>query len=60
MFEEKICEICFDKTKEVVLACAHAFCEGCISDWTKKDKHCPYCREDLSSAMKNAMRRYSA
>jgi len=55
MFAGKICEICFDQPKQVVLNCAHAFCEKCIEDWTKKEKACPFCRKDLGSSMKGML-----
>ena len=44
--EWNVCGICFVAKMELVLACGHAFCEGCISQWKQKQSTCPMCRQD--------------
>jgi hypothetical protein len=47
MANEKECSICYDPiiAKEgVSLNCNHAFHKECMSEWSKINKNCPYCR----------------
>ena len=44
--EWNVCGICFVAKMELVLACGHAFCEGCIGAWKQKQSTCPMCRQD--------------
>ena len=42
------CVVCFANKPTVVLPCAHAFCESCISQWKGRSDTCPVCRASLS------------
>jgi len=48
---ENECSICLEsfKVKEIVrtLSCSHIFHVECIEDWEKRQKNCPYCREEF-------------
>ena len=33
-----------------VLDCAHSYCKSCISEWFKKKKQCPICRQKHKGA----------
>lgn len=45
--DENACPICFDTmgTKSAKTTCNHRFCKKCITDWSKKSKECPLCRQ---------------
>lgn len=34
----------------MALQCGHFFCDGCITDWRKKQSTCPMCRFDHATA----------
>lgn len=62
MQEEFLCVICQELfVKAHSLSCSHSYCEKCISDWMKANKHCPMCRKIIkgqpvpSIAMDNAI-----
>jgi len=48
-----LCSVCYDVPNDVVLPCAHAFCESCITDWNVKSNTCPICRKDLDEVEKD-------
>ena len=54
--ESDECCLCMDAAVNVVLPCAHGFCEDCLSDWTQQssdgqqDSTCPMCRRALREA----------
>jgi len=45
--EEILCTICDDYIFEAVAInpCGHHFCGSCLSNWFKKKRECPNCRE---------------
>eukprot|EP00656_Telonema_subtile_P014148 TRINITY_DN17212_c0_g1_i1.p1 TRINITY_DN17212_c0_g1~~TRINITY_DN17212_c0_g1_i1.p1 ORF type:complete len:185 (+),score=41.69 TRINITY_DN17212_c0_g1_i1:176-730(+) len=43
------CCLCMENTSNVSLACSHAFCEECLSEWLAREETCPLCREDSSA-----------
>lgn len=48
MQEEFLCVICQELfVKAHSLSCSHSYCEKCISDWMKGNKHCPMCRKTI-------------
>ena len=48
--EEFLCVICQELfVKAHSLSCSHSYCEKCITDWLKKNKHCPICRKTIAS-----------
>lgn len=62
MQEEFLCVICQELfVKAHNLSCSHSYCEKCITDWMKTNKHCPMCRKTVegkpvpSIAMDNAI-----
>ena len=62
MQEEFLCVICQELfVKAHSLSCSHSYCEKCIKDWMKANKHCPMCRKTIegkpvhSIAMDNAI-----
>ena len=62
MQEEFLCVICQELfVKAHSLSCSHSYCEKCIKDWMKTNKHCPMCRKTIegkpvhSIAMDNAI-----
>ncbi|CAL1268384.1 unnamed protein product [Larinioides sclopetarius] len=51
--DELMCNICTEVfLKAITLGCSHTFCEYCISEWKKKQKKCPICREKITSETK--------
>ncbi|GBM97765.1 E3 ubiquitin-protein ligase rnf8 [Araneus ventricosus] len=51
--DELMCNICTEVfMKAITLGCSHTFCEYCISEWKKKQKKCPICREKITSETK--------
>lgn len=42
--EEEICCICMESKTNLILSCAHNFCEKCIREWQITHKSCPICR----------------
>lgn len=51
------CGICLDYIYKCVttLDCLHNFCSGCLSEWLKKNKDCPHCREKIIAVKKNPL-----
>lgn len=47
------CIVCFANKPTVVLPCAHAFCEECISQWKGRSDTCPVCRSSLKDEDEN-------
>ncbi|KFM71089.1 E3 ubiquitin-protein ligase RNF8-A, partial [Stegodyphus mimosarum] len=48
--EDLHCTICTELCiKTVVLNCSHSFCKYCITQWKKKKKQCPICRERITT-----------
>ncbi|XP_035232600.1 E3 ubiquitin-protein ligase rnf8-A-like isoform X2 [Stegodyphus dumicola] len=48
--EDLHCTICTELCiKTVVLNCSHSFCKYCITEWKKKKKQCPICRERVTT-----------
>ncbi len=49
--KENICSICFSeyKLKEKIkkLPCNHLFHINCVDTWMKKEKKCPFCKEEV-------------
>jgi E3 ubiquitin-protein ligase CHFR len=37
------------------MPCLHSFCGGCFSDWVKRQKDCPSCRNPVVEVKKSAM-----
>ena len=50
------CGICFEVMHQVVtlMPCLHNYCGGCFSDWLKRSKECPHCRDIVVEVKKNA------
>jgi hypothetical protein len=36
-----------DEDVKIQTNCEHSYCLNCISEWYKKSKSCPYCRQQL-------------
>ncbi|KAF0687472.1 Aste57867_20781 [Aphanomyces stellatus] len=49
-FDDRECQICMDKEKEVVLPCTHSFCLRCFQTWSAQNQTCPICRSQLHCA----------
>ncbi|KAH9197380.1 hypothetical protein AeNC1_000654 [Aphanomyces euteiches] len=45
------CQICMDQVKQVVLPCAHSFCQSCFHTWNAQNTSCPICRRDIPCAL---------
>jgi len=54
MAEQYECGICYEIMHDPVQVtpCLHAFCAGCLSSWFNKQKDCPSCRKEVSTAAK--------
>ncbi|XP_048779811.1 RING finger protein 141-like isoform X2 [Ostrea edulis] len=48
--DDNECCICMENRSEIMLPCAHQFCEGCIDRWNVTSKTCPICRERVESS----------
>ncbi|KAH9500559.1 hypothetical protein Btru_072272 [Bulinus truncatus] len=46
------CCVCMDRRACVALSCCHEFCEICIDNWTRDERHsnCPMCRTQVSGS----------
>ncbi|KAK6972769.1 RING finger protein 141, partial [Biomphalaria glabrata] len=46
------CCVCMDRRACVALSCCHEFCEICIDNWTRDERHsnCPMCRTHVSGS----------
>ena len=42
--EEETCCICMESRPNLILNCAHNFCENCIKEWKISSNTCPICR----------------
>ena len=51
------CGICYQIMHQAVtlMPCLHTYCGGCFSDWLKRSKECPNCREEVITVKKNSM-----
>lgn len=51
------CNICYMIMHQAVtlMPCLHSFCGGCFSDWVKRQKDCPSCRNPVVEVKKSAM-----
>ena len=46
--EYKTCSICYDTMYDIcVLRCNHVLCLTCFLKWTKENKSCPFCRNQM-------------
>ncbi|XP_033645626.1 RING finger protein 141-like isoform X2 [Asterias rubens] len=48
--DEGDCCICMEKKSDIVLNCAHTYCQACIDDWRKQHNTCPLCMGDIGSS----------
>lgn len=47
-FEKIECPICSDtKMAKRETTCGHSFCDGCLKEWLKSSKKCPFCMVEL-------------
>jgi hypothetical protein len=46
------CAICLEEKEEAHLvklnACRHMYCEGCITEWCKRENTCPQCKKRIT------------